>query len=38
MDITASDGRLSAAARDFIARRHKLLIDGQYRSTGRSTR
>jgi phenylacetaldehyde dehydrogenase len=30
MDITASHGRLSSAARDFIARRHKLLIDGQW--------
>ncbi len=30
MDVTASHGRLSSNARAFIARRHKLLIDGQW--------
>ncbi len=30
MDVTASHGRLSQAIRDFIARRHKLLIGGQW--------
>ena len=30
MDVTTSHGRLSAAAKEFIARRHKLLIDGQW--------
>ena len=30
MDVTASHGRLSQANRDFIARRHKLLIGGQW--------
>lgn len=30
MDVSASIGRLSQSARDFIARRHKLLIDGQW--------
>ena len=28
MDVPSSQGRLSQTARDFIARRHKLLIDG----------
>jgi phenylacetaldehyde dehydrogenase len=30
MDLTASHGRLSSTVRDFVARRHKLLIDGQW--------
>ena len=30
MDVIASHGRLSSAGRDFVARRHKLLIDGQW--------
>jgi phenylacetaldehyde dehydrogenase len=30
MDVPTSQGRLSAAGRDFIARRHKLLIDGEW--------
>ena len=30
MDVSASIGRLTQSARDFIARRHKLLIDGQW--------
>ncbi|WP_428493327.1 aldehyde dehydrogenase family protein [Rhodopila sp.] len=30
MDISTSIGRLSQSGRDFIARRHKLLIDGQW--------
>jgi Aldehyde dehydrogenase family len=30
MDLAATHGRLSAAARDFLPRRHKLLIDGQW--------
>ncbi len=30
MDVSASHGRLSTAGKDFIARRHKLLIDGQW--------
>jgi phenylacetaldehyde dehydrogenase len=30
MDVSASIGRLSQSARDFIARRHKLLINGQW--------
>ena len=30
MDVTASHGRLSQANRDFIARRRKLLIGGQW--------
>jgi phenylacetaldehyde dehydrogenase len=30
MDVSTSHGRLSAAAKAFIARRHKLLIDGQW--------
>ncbi|HUC18669.1 MAG TPA: aldehyde dehydrogenase family protein [Acetobacteraceae bacterium] len=30
MDIATSQGRLSQTARDFIARRHKLLIDGKW--------
>lgn len=30
MDISASHGRLSQAVRDFVARKHRLLIDGQW--------
>jgi hypothetical protein len=30
MDIPSSHGRLSAASRDFIVPRHKLLIDGNW--------
>jgi phenylacetaldehyde dehydrogenase len=30
MDVSASHARLNNAARDFVARRHKLLIDGQW--------
>jgi len=30
MDVPSSQGRLSQTARDFIARRHKLLIDGAW--------
>lgn len=30
MDAATSHARLGPAARDFIARRHKLLIDGQW--------
>jgi phenylacetaldehyde dehydrogenase len=30
MDIATSLGRLNAASREFITRRHKLLIDGQW--------
>ncbi len=30
MDITTSQSRLGPAARDFLARRHRLLIDGQW--------
>ena len=30
MDVSASHGRLSTTGKDFIARRHKLLIDGQW--------
>jgi phenylacetaldehyde dehydrogenase len=30
MDAPTAHGRLTASARDFIARRHKLLIDGQW--------
>jgi phenylacetaldehyde dehydrogenase len=30
MDVSASIGRLSQSARDFIARRHKLLIGGEW--------
>ena len=30
MDVTASPGRLSQANRNLIARRHKLLIGGQW--------
>jgi hypothetical protein len=29
MDVATSRGRLNAAARDLIARRHQLLIDGK---------
>ncbi len=30
MDVSTSHARLSNSARDFIARKHKLLIDGQW--------
>ncbi|MBV8702985.1 MAG: hypothetical protein JO118_04675, partial [Acetobacteraceae bacterium] len=30
MDVSAAHGRLSQGARDFVARRHKLLIDGKW--------
>lgn len=30
MDLTATHGRLSTANREFIARRHRLLIGGQW--------
>ena len=30
MDVATSHARLSPAARDFVARRHKLLIDGKW--------
>ncbi len=30
MDVSASEGRLSSGAKAFIARRHKLLIDGHW--------
>jgi phenylacetaldehyde dehydrogenase len=30
MDVLTSHARLSASAKDFIARKHKLLIDGQW--------
>src|ERR1700761_600780 len=30
MDVSASHGRLSQKVRDFIARPHQLLIDGQW--------
>jgi aldehyde dehydrogenase (NAD+) len=37
MDVTSSHARLSGNARDFIARRHRLLIGGEW-SDARSGR
>lgn len=30
MDLTTSHGRLSSTVRDFVTRRHKLLIGGEW--------